>query len=68
MSVGHCRGYDERWFYDWASGICEPFGFSGCGGNANNFRNREHCQRACNNAKNYTIEKGKIEKYNIILV
>ncbi|KAJ0179252.1 hypothetical protein K1T71_004964 [Dendrolimus kikuchii] len=60
MSVGHCRGYEERWFFDWTSGVCEPFGFTGCGGNANNFRNRDHCQRACRNAKNSTIEKTTI--------
>lgn len=54
MSVGHCRGYEERWFYEWAQGVCEPFGFSGCGGNGNNFRTRDHCLQACRTIKNNT--------------
>ncbi|XP_075972782.1 spondin-1-like isoform X2 [Anticarsia gemmatalis] len=54
MSVGYCRGYEERWFYEWARGVCEPFGFSGCGGNANNFRTRDHCLQACRTVLNTT--------------
>ncbi|CAH2063434.1 unnamed protein product, partial [Iphiclides podalirius] len=53
-SVGPCRGYEERWFYDTTRGSCEPFGFTGCGGNANNFPTRELCQRQCENTKNDT--------------
>ncbi|XP_052751593.1 spondin-1-like isoform X2 [Galleria mellonella] len=49
LSVGPCRGYDERWFYDIERLICEPFGYSGCGGNANNFRTRDHCLQVCVN-------------------
>ncbi|CAD0198913.1 unnamed protein product [Chrysodeixis includens] len=56
MSVGHCRGYEERWFYEWAKHSCEPFGFSGCGGNGNNFRTRDHCLRACRTLVNHTEE------------
>ncbi|XP_026746917.1 spondin-1-like isoform X2 [Trichoplusia ni] len=56
MSVGHCRGYEERWFYEWAKHSCEPFGFSGCGGNGNNFRTRDHCLRACRTLINHTEE------------
>ncbi|XP_073963335.1 spondin-1-like [Choristoneura fumiferana] len=48
--VGHCRSYNERWFYDTAGGHCEPFGFSGCGGNANNFPTFDECQKRCANA------------------
>ncbi|CAH0717275.1 unnamed protein product, partial [Brenthis ino] len=47
VSVGHCRGYEERWFYDSSRAACEPFGYTGCGGNSNNFKNREICLRAC---------------------
>ncbi|KAJ2950724.1 hypothetical protein O0L34_g8985 [Tuta absoluta] len=49
MSVGHCRTYKERWFYDVTNQKCEPFGYTGCGGNANNFRDKEDCARACSN-------------------
>ncbi|XP_026326573.1 spondin-1-like [Hyposmocoma kahamanoa] len=46
-SVGPCRAYVERWFYDAMKAVCEPFGFTGCGGNANNFPTEEECQRKC---------------------
>ncbi|RVE48406.1 hypothetical protein evm_006967, partial [Chilo suppressalis] len=49
MVVGHCRGYEERWFYDMSRSTCEPFGFTGCGGNGNNFRTREQCHSLCGN-------------------
>ncbi|VVD03425.1 unnamed protein product [Leptidea sinapis] len=54
LSVGPCRGYQERWFYDTSRGVCEPFGYTGCGGNGNNFRNRDTCNRVCGNLKSST--------------
>ncbi|KAL0839460.1 hypothetical protein ABMA28_016170 [Loxostege sticticalis] len=54
LLVGHCRGYEERWFYDAARASCEPFGYTGCGGNANNFRTRKLCRKACVRADNVT--------------
>ncbi|KAM6053726.1 uncharacterized protein VSU04_011181 [Chlamydotis macqueenii] len=33
--------------YDPAAGTCQPFIYSGCGGNANNFGTVEECQRVC---------------------
>ncbi|XP_068627993.1 spondin-1-like [Battus philenor] len=59
-SVGPCRGYEERWFYDKPRGSCEPFGFTGCGGNANNFRTREICQRHCLGTPNTTANTHSI--------
>ncbi|CAG4940448.1 unnamed protein product [Colias eurytheme] len=47
ISVGPCRSYEERWFFDSKRGICEPFGYTGCGGNSNNFRDRQTCEKAC---------------------
>ncbi|CAB3225007.1 unnamed protein product [Arctia plantaginis] len=64
MSVGHCRGYEERWFYEWARGVCEPFGFSGCGGNGNNFRTRDHCLQACRTLVNVTTNNETKLKLN----
>ncbi|XP_060800707.1 spondin-1 [Amyelois transitella] len=54
LMVGPCRSYSERWFYDAATNTCEPFGYTGCGGNANNFRDRESCIEACKNNHNIT--------------
>lgn len=67
MSVGHCRGYEERWFYEWAKSTCEPFGFSGCGGNGNNFRTRDHCLRACVTRVNATEENGMLPVHFVLL-
>ncbi|XP_004928080.2 spondin-1 [Bombyx mori] len=55
MSVGHCRRYQERWFFDWPRKSCEPFGYSGCGGNDNNFRDRDECLSVCH--KNTSVGK-----------
>ncbi|KAM3968302.1 spondin-1 [Aphomia sociella] len=55
LSVGPCRGYDERWFYDIERSTCEPFGYTGCGGNANNFRTRVDCLRVCANVTKSTV-------------
>ncbi|CAK1578224.1 unnamed protein product [Parnassius mnemosyne] len=52
LSVGPCRGYEERWFYDTIRNECEPFGFTGCGGNANNFPTKEICNRQCKRKQN----------------
>ncbi|XP_045763789.1 spondin-1-like isoform X3 [Maniola jurtina] len=61
VSVGPCRGYDERWFFDSSRGNCEPFGYTGCGGNANNFRNRDACERACHSNKEEAVTPSLIE-------
>ncbi|XP_013403811.1 trithorax group protein osa [Lingula anatina] len=47
MEVGTCTGTMFRWHYNEKSGICEPFMFSGCGGNANNFETEEACSNVC---------------------
>ncbi|KAL4704596.1 hypothetical protein ACJJTC_017851 [Scirpophaga incertulas] len=47
LDVGHCRAYYERWFYDHSLGRCEPFGYTGCGGNENNFPNLSQCENFC---------------------
>ncbi len=36
-----------RWFYNESSGLCEPFSFSGCRGNANRFLRQADCSNAC---------------------
>ena len=36
-----------RWGFDPARRRCVPFYYAGCGGNSNNFRNREKCVYRC---------------------
>jgi hypothetical protein len=51
---GTCEAYFERWFHDAATGLCRPFVYGGCGGNANNYDSFEACQSACpGRAPNY---------------
>ncbi|XP_046402802.1 LOW QUALITY PROTEIN: papilin [Ischnura elegans] len=35
------------WYYNYRTGDCEAFSFSGCGGNANRFSTQEQCERNC---------------------
>ncbi|XP_037258012.1 WAP four-disulfide core domain protein 2-like [Falco rusticolus] len=44
---GPCRGLFHHYAYNPATGTCQPFIYSGCGGNANNFRTVEECQQVC---------------------
>ncbi|NXL37879.1 EPPI protein, partial [Glaucidium brasilianum] len=44
---GPCRGRFPRYAYSPATGTCQPFIYSGCGGNPNNFRTVEECQWVC---------------------
>lgn len=45
--TGFCRHKLPRWYYDKNSDDCEPFSFTGCGGNNNNFHTYEDCLKVC---------------------
>ena len=36
----------QRWYFNTKTARCEPFQYSGCRGNANNFRSAAECERA----------------------
>ncbi|KAM6242639.1 actinia tenebrosa protease inhibitors-like isoform 2-T2 [Spheniscus humboldti] len=44
---GPCRGRFHHYAHNPATGTCQPFTYSGCGGNPNNFRTVEECQQVC---------------------
>ncbi|MEV0322469.1 BPTI/Kunitz domain-containing protein [Streptomyces sp. NPDC050658] len=44
---GPCSNTLLRWYYNPATGECEPFIYGGCGGNANNFATKEQCEMHC---------------------
>ncbi|XP_015686853.1 kunitz-type serine protease inhibitor bitisilin-2-like, partial [Protobothrops mucrosquamatus] len=44
---GPCRANIRRFYYHSASNTCRPFTYGGCKGNANNFRTRDKCCKAC---------------------
>jgi hypothetical protein len=47
MTQGQCDGYQPSFWHDPKSGLCEPFIYGGCGGNANRYRTRDACLMAC---------------------
>jgi Kunitz/Bovine pancreatic trypsin inhibitor domain len=47
MAQGQCDGYQPSFWHNPKSGLCEPFIYGGCGGNANRYESREACLEAC---------------------
>ncbi|NXS60463.1 TFPI1 inhibitor, partial [Brachypteracias leptosomus] len=47
MDRGLCRAKELRFFYNYSTGRCRPFSYTGCGGNENNFTSRKSCLRIC---------------------
>jgi hypothetical protein len=53
-SSGNCEAYIPSWYHDPSTGICRPFVYGGCGGNANRYASLQACQKACpSNSPNY---------------
>lgn len=50
--TGPCRALESRFFYDSQNGVCDVFGYGGCGGNQNNFKSAEECEQNCGNVQN----------------
>ncbi|OWA51704.1 Spondin-1 [Hypsibius exemplaris] len=48
--VGSCYGFMPRWYFDAERAVCQPFVYSGCRGNMNNFETYEECNRVCERA------------------
>ncbi|XP_005099364.1 boophilin-H2-like [Aplysia californica] len=44
---GECDGSYTHYFYNRETESCEPFTYSGCDGNRNNFRSFSECRAAC---------------------
>lgn len=44
---GPCDAAMRRWWFNAATGKCEPFVYGGCQGNANNFQTAMDCVGAC---------------------
>uniref|UniRef100_A0A915KDY4 BPTI/Kunitz inhibitor domain-containing protein n=1 Tax=Romanomermis culicivorax TaxID=13658 RepID=A0A915KDY4_ROMCU len=45
--VGDCGSAISRWRYDSTVHLCQPFIYSGCGGNGNNFASHAECRARC---------------------
>ncbi|XP_072539439.1 collagen alpha-1(XXVIII) chain [Salminus brasiliensis] len=47
LDEGECSRYTLRWYFNSQVGICRPFIYSGCGGNANRYTQKEECEQHC---------------------
>lgn len=45
--TGPCFDYTPRWFYNSETSKCETFPYGSCGGNANNFMDKQNCEAKC---------------------
>ncbi|XP_009566109.1 tissue factor pathway inhibitor-like isoform X2 [Cuculus canorus] len=62
MDRGLCRARELRFFYNYSTGRCHPFSYTGCGGNENNFTSRKSCLRICKKGFNKTKGKRRLIK------
>ncbi|XP_052810768.1 uncharacterized protein LOC128238671 [Mya arenaria] len=46
-STGDCSKQETRWFFDRQTQTCKSFIYTGCRGNANNFRSKGGCEARC---------------------
>lgn len=49
--TGPCRSIQARYYYNSRDGVCDVFGYGGCGGNQNNFQSLEGCENNCGNVQ-----------------
>ena len=47
VSAGNCSGLEIRYYYDIETEDCQPFNYSGCQANLNNFKTIEACLDLC---------------------
>ena len=47
VSAGDCSGLEIRYYYDIETEDCQPFNFTGCRENQNNFKTIEACLDLC---------------------
>ena len=46
-ATGNCQGSLPRFYFDLSTRTCQPFVFTGCEGNSNNFESFVECEEAC---------------------
>jgi hypothetical protein len=70
IQMGNCmatRGLMTRYFFNSTTEKCEKFGFTGCGGNENNFKDLPDCKLQCELPKMHRKVSGSEPKVTIEL-
>lgn len=49
---GPCKAAVLRYYFNKSTLRCETLTYSGCGGNANNFKTKEECEKVCQQGSN----------------
>lgn len=49
--AGECQKFVANWFFDTKLARCRQFYYGGCGGNGNNFKSEEDCEKRCSSAR-----------------
>ena len=47
MKIGKCQQFQVRYYFNWITDECEPFRYSGCDENGNNFKTVKTCEDTC---------------------
>merc|ERR1719422_1018841 len=47
LEVGSCNSFTTRYYFDRINQKCRQFRYGGCGGNGNNFKTADKCQKNC---------------------
>ena len=69
MAEGNCSEKIERWYFNYKTGLCQPFTYTGCAGNDNNFNSTDYCNHACQRAagRQYSFMQ-RLSNKNLIFV
>ena len=54
--AGPCHTYKLQWYHDAHQEKCTQFVYSGCGGNDNNFKTEDECERRCGQVQPTTTD------------
>ncbi|PRD22731.1 UNVERIFIED_CONTAM: Kunitz-type U19-barytoxin-Tl1a [Trichonephila clavipes] len=69
VKEGPCKNEQPRWYHDYEAHKCKQFVYTGCLGNANNFKTKEECESMCpNEYKSFLLHAVSIhiQEYGLI--